>query len=116
MDFDLSDEQRQLKDSVDRLLAAKYPDLKLRAAAQAEATGYAAATWAQFADLGLTAIPFAEDHGGLGAGFVETMLVMEAIGRTLAVEPYLVAVVLGGERDRAGIPRDLPRRCAWQRR
>ena len=96
MDFDLSDEQRQLKDSVDRLLAATYPDLKRRATAQAEPTGYSAATWAQLAELGLTAIPFVEEHGGLGAGPVETMLVMEAIGRTLAVEPYLATVVLGG--------------------
>ena len=96
MDFDLSDEQRQLKDSVERLLAAKYADLKLRDTARSEPKGYGAATWAQFAELGLTAIPFAEEHGGLGAGLVETMLVMEAIGRTLAVEPYLATVVLAG--------------------
>jgi pimeloyl-CoA dehydrogenase small subunit len=96
MDFDLSDEQRQLKDSVERLLAGKYADLKQREAAQAEPAGYAKATWAQFAELGLTAIPFAEEHGGLGAGPIETMLVMEAIGKSLAIEPYLATVVLGG--------------------
>jgi alkylation response protein AidB-like acyl-CoA dehydrogenase len=96
MDFDLSDEQRQLKDSVERLLEAKYGDLKSRDAARGEEKGYSAATWAQFAELGLTAIPFAEEHGGLGAGLVETMLVMEAIGKALAVEPYLATVVLAG--------------------
>ncbi len=96
MDFDLSDEQRQLKDSVERLLADRYADLQQRAAAQAGPAGYNTATWTQFAELGLTAIPFAEELGGLGAGLVETMLVMEALGKSLAVEPYLATIVLGG--------------------
>ncbi len=96
MDFDLSDDQRQIKDSVDRFLADAYADTKKKAAAQKEATGYSKANWAQFAELGLTAIPFAEEHGGLGAGLVETMLVMDAIGRTSAIDPYFSTVVLGG--------------------
>jgi pimeloyl-CoA dehydrogenase small subunit len=96
MDFDLSDDQRQIKDSVDRFLADAYSDMKKRRAAQSEAGGYAKANWAKFAELGLTAIPFAEEHGGLGAGLVETMIVMDAIGRNLAVDPYLSTVVLGG--------------------
>ena len=96
MDFDLSDDQRQIKDSVDRMLAAAYADLKTKAAAQKEPGGFSKVNWAQFADLGLLAIPFAEEHGGLGAGPVETMLVMEAIGRNAAIEPYLSTVVLGG--------------------
>ncbi len=96
MDFDLSDEQRQLKDSVDGFLAKAYADLKHKEAAQKEPKGYSAANWAKFAEQGLTAVPFAEEHGGLGAGFVETMLVMEAIGRNAAIEPYLPTIVLGG--------------------
>jgi pimeloyl-CoA dehydrogenase small subunit len=96
MDFDLSDDQRQIKDSVDRFLADAYADTKKKAAAQKEPGGYSKANWVQFAELGLTAIPFAEDHGGLGAGLVETMLVMDAIGRNSAIDPYLSTVVLGG--------------------
>jgi pimeloyl-CoA dehydrogenase small subunit len=96
MDFDLSDDQRQIKDSVDRFLADAYNDLKNKVAAQKEPTGYSKANWAKFAELGLTAIPFAEEHGGLGAGLIETALVMEAIGRTGAIDPYLSTVVLGG--------------------
>ncbi len=96
MDFDLSDDQRQIKDSVDRMLAAAYADLKTKAAAQKEPAGFSVGNWKQFADLGLLGIPFAEDHGGLGAGPVETMLVMDAIGRNAAIEPYLSTVVLGG--------------------
>jgi pimeloyl-CoA dehydrogenase small subunit len=96
MDFDLSDDQRQIKDSVDRMLADAYGDMKQRKAAQAEAGGYAKAVWAKYAELGLTAIPFEEAHGGIGAGLVETSLVMEAIGRNLAVDPYFSTIVLGG--------------------
>jgi pimeloyl-CoA dehydrogenase small subunit len=96
MDFDLSDEQRQLKDSVERLLADCYGDMKQRDAARKLPGGYDPKNWAKFAELGLTAIPFAEEHGGLGQGLVETMIVMEALGSRLAVEPYLATVVLGG--------------------
>jgi pimeloyl-CoA dehydrogenase small subunit len=96
MDFDLSDDQRQIKDSVDRFLADAYNDTKQKAAAQKEPGGYSKKNWAQFAELGLTAIPFEEAHGGLGAGFVETMLIMEAIGRNSAIDPYFSTIVLGG--------------------
>jgi pimeloyl-CoA dehydrogenase small subunit len=102
MDFDLSDDQRQIKDSVDRFLADAYNDLKKKAAARKEAGGYSKANWAQFAELGLTAIPFAEEHGGLGAGLVETMLVMDGIGRNSAIEPYFSSIVLGGGALRHG--------------
>jgi pimeloyl-CoA dehydrogenase small subunit len=96
MDFDLSDDQRQIKDSVERLLAARYDDLKKREAYQAEPAGYSKTIWQEFADQGLLAIPFAEEHGGLGQSFVETMIVAEALGKSLAIEPYVATVVLGG--------------------
>ncbi len=96
MDFDLSDDQRQIKDSVDRMLADAYADLKTKAAAQKEPLGFSKTLWAQYADQGLLGIPFAEGEGGLGAGPLETMLVMEAIGRNAAIDPYLSTVVLGG--------------------
>ena len=96
MDFDLNDEQRQLKDSVERLLADAYGDLDQRMGYMKEPKGYSAALWQQYADLGLLAVPFAEEHGGLGQGLTETMIVAEAFGRALAIEPYLATVVLGG--------------------
>jgi pimeloyl-CoA dehydrogenase small subunit len=96
MDFDLSDEQRQLKDSVERLLADAYGDLNRRVGYVKEPKGYSAALWQQYADLGLLAAPFAEEHGGLGQGLTETMIVAEALGRALAVEPYVATVVLAG--------------------
>jgi pimeloyl-CoA dehydrogenase small subunit len=96
MDFDLSDEQRQLKESVERLLADAYGDLNLRRGYIKERRGYSAALWQQYADLGLLAAPFAEEHGGLGQGLTETMIVAEALGLALAVEPYHATVVLAG--------------------
>ena len=88
MDFDLNDEQRQLKDSVERLLADTYGDLTQRVGYMKEPKGYSAALWQQYADLGLLGVPFAEEHGGLGQGLTETMIIAEAFGRALAVEPY----------------------------
>jgi pimeloyl-CoA dehydrogenase small subunit len=97
MDLDLTDEQRLLKDSVSGLLARRYPDVvKTREQMMREPGGYSAAGWAAFAEQGLLAIPFAEDDGGLGQGPAEMMLVAEAIGRTLAVEPFFATVVLAG--------------------
>jgi len=96
MDFDLNDEQRQLKDSLERLLADTYGDLAKRQGYMKEPKGYSPALWKQYADLGLLAVPFAEEHGGLGQGLTETMIIAEAFGRGLAIEPYLATVVMSG--------------------
>src|SRR3954453_16250139 len=95
MDFDLTDEQRLLRDSIDRLLADTYTFEKRRGYL-AEAEGWSRSLWSQYAELGLLGLPFAEQHGGFGGGGVETMLVMEAFGRVLALEPYLATIVLAG--------------------
>lgn len=95
MDFELSEEQRLLRESVERLLADHYGFDKRRGYL-AEPEGWSRALWAQYAELGLLGLPFAENHGGFGGGPIEVMLVMEAFGRVLALEPYLATVVLGG--------------------
>src|SRR5215471_9211938 len=95
MDFELSEEQRLLRESIERLLADHYGFDKRRGYL-AEPEGWSRALWAQYAELGLLGLPFAEDHGGFGGGPIEVMLVMEAFGRVLALEPYLTTVVLGG--------------------
>ena len=103
MDFDLNDEQRQLKESVDRLLSDSYGDLNQRLGYMKQPKGYSAKLWQQYAELGLLGIPFAEEHGGLGQGLTETMIVAEAFGRALAIEPYFATVVLcGGALRHAG--------------
>lgn len=96
MDFDLTSEQSQLKDGVERLIAANYPSLEARQKLAKEPFGFSERGWAQFAEMGLLGIPFGEDEGGFGGGPVETLVVMEALGKGLALEPYLATVVLGG--------------------
>jgi len=95
MDFDLTDEQRLLKDSVDRLIADQY-QFEQRKKYLAQPDGWSREIWQQFADLGLLGLPFAEQFGGFGGGPVETMIVMEAFGRGLVLEPYFATVILGG--------------------
>jgi pimeloyl-CoA dehydrogenase small subunit len=95
MDFDLTDEQRLLKDSVERLIADHYA-FEQRKKYMAEPAGWSTAVWNQYAELGLLGLPFEETLGGFGGGAVETMIVMEAFGRGLVLEPYFATVILGG--------------------
>ena len=95
MDFDLTDDQRLLKDSVERLVQDRY-GFDARTAHRAEPNGWSAEMWATFAELGLLGVPFAEDEGGFGGGPVELGLIMQAFGRALVVEPYFASVVLCG--------------------
>jgi pimeloyl-CoA dehydrogenase small subunit len=95
MDFDLSEEQRLLKESVDGLLTDSY-DFEQRKKYMKEKGGWSKAVWSKLAEQGLLGLPFAEADGGFGAGAVETMIVMEALGKALVLEPYLATVVIGG--------------------
>ncbi len=95
MDFDFTDEQRMLKDSVEQLITDRY-DFEQRKKYLKEEAGFSRSQWAQYAEMGLLGMPFEERFGGVGGGPVETMIVMEAFGRGLVLEPYLATVVLGG--------------------
>ncbi len=101
MDFDLSEEQRLLKESIDGLLAGSY-DFDARKKYRAEKEGWSRSVWGKLAEQGLLGLPFSEDDGGFGGGAVETMIVMEALGRALVVEPYMATVVLAGGFLRRG--------------
>ncbi len=101
MDFTLSDEQRLLTDSVDRLMADRYA-FDQRKNHFKEPGGWSTTLWSQYAEIGLLGLPFAEQYGGFGGGAVDVMLVMEAFGRALILEPYLATVVLGGTAVRLG--------------
>ncbi len=95
MDFDFTDEQRQLDDTVRRLVKDQYT-LEKRKSYMASAEGFSRSLWARYAEIGLLGLPFAEDYGGFGGTGVETMIVMESFGRGLVLEPYLATVILGG--------------------
>lgn len=95
MDFELTDEQKMLDETVTRFVAETY-DFQTREHALKAPGGWSRQAYAGLAEMGLLALPFAEEDGGFGGGGVEMMIVMEAIGRGLMVEPYFATVVLAG--------------------
>jgi hypothetical protein len=95
MDIEFTDEQKILQDSVERMLRASY-DFDRRRAIIASEDGWSEPHWQEFANLGLLAAPFSEESGGLGGGPIATMIIMEAFGRHLVLEPYFETVVLAG--------------------
>jgi pimeloyl-CoA dehydrogenase small subunit len=95
MDFDLSEDQTLLQDSVRRLLSDKY-GFEQRKAAMASDQGWSREVWAQYAELGLLGLPFAESEGGFGGGAEEILIVAEQMGRAITLEPWLTTVVVGG--------------------
>jgi pimeloyl-CoA dehydrogenase small subunit len=95
MDFDFTEEQRLLDETVRRLVKDEYTFEK-RKTYLAEPDGFSRKLWARYAELGLLGLPFAESEGGFGGSAVETMIVMESFGRGLVLEPFLATVVLGG--------------------
>ncbi|MGU9981105.1 acyl-CoA dehydrogenase family protein [Phreatobacter sp. HK31-P] len=95
MDFDLTEEQQLLKDSVEGFLSDTY-DFEARQKIAALPGGWSPDVWARFAELGILGLPFSEEDGGFGGGPVETMLLAESFGKYLVLEPYLATVILGG--------------------
>lgn len=96
MDFTLDDEQVALRDAVRGLLGRRYSDFETRRQTANADPGYDPQTWSRMAEMGLLALPFTEEDGGVGAGPIEVGVVAEEIGRLIAPEPYLTTVVLAG--------------------
>ena len=95
MNFELSEEQQMLAETIKRFVATHY-NFDARAKILASPAGHSEDVWAAIAEMGLLGLPFDEAHGGFGGTTVDVMLVMEAIGEGLLVEPYLATVGLGG--------------------
>ncbi len=95
MNFHLSEEQQLLSDSLSRLLGDQY-DFEKRRAIAASAEGWSPEVWRQLAELGLLAIGIPEAYGGLGGSAVDRLPVLKALGRALALEPYVASSVLAG--------------------
>ena len=106
MNFDLSEDDAALQDSVARWVQQRYPfDARRKLAAQAP--GFSREHWREMAQLGWLALPFDEALGGLGGGPLGTMLMMEQLGKGLVLEPYLPTVLLfGGLVQRSAALRD----------
>ena len=96
MDFNFSEEQSMLRDTVASFLQDKYDFEKRQKLIKSE-SGWSPEIWESFAnELGILGAPFSEELGGLGGGAIENMIVMEEFGKALVVEPYLGTVVIGG--------------------
>ena len=96
MDFEYSEEQRLLADTLKRFLTTNY-SLDARAKILASEEGYSQEVWAALAEMGLLGLPYDAEYGGFGGSAVNVMIVMEAIGEGLVLEPYLATVGLGGQ-------------------
>ena len=104
MDFNYSNEQTALRETLQRFIDREYAFERRRELAQS-ALGYSAEGWARFAEFGLLSLPYPEEFGGFGGNAVDVMLVMESIGRGLLLEPFLSTVVMcGGLIRDAGSP------------
>ena len=105
MNFDLSEDDAALQDSVARWVQQRYPfDARRKLAAQAP--GFSRAHWREMAQLGWLAVPFDEALGGLDGGALGTMLLMEQLGKGLVLEPYVGSVLLfGGLMQRSAAQR-----------
>jgi alkylation response protein AidB-like acyl-CoA dehydrogenase len=95
MNFSYTDEQLGLQETLQRFIGREY-DFETRRNLSRSETGFSTDAWKQYAELGLLAVPFSEQHGGLGGNAVDTMLIMEWVGRGLLLEPYFSTVVLSG--------------------
>ena len=106
MNFNLSEEQIMIQDSVARFVQETYA-FDQRNAAVALPHGFSADNWQQFAELGWLSIPFAEEYGGFGGGPVDTMVITQEFGRGLVAEPFLPTVLLFGGLLQAGASEEL---------
>ncbi|MDG1704944.1 MAG: acyl-CoA dehydrogenase family protein [Pseudomonadales bacterium] len=106
MNFDLSEEQQLLKDSVDRFVSDNY-DLDTRQALSKNDAGFSDTYWQTMAELGWLGVTVPEAHGGFGGNQADTMVLMEAFGKGLVLEPFFASAVLGTRAIVAGASAEL---------
>jgi alkylation response protein AidB-like acyl-CoA dehydrogenase len=95
MDFNYSNEQIALQETLQRFIGRDYGFERRRELARST-LGFSTEAWTQYAELGLLSLPFPEEFGGLGGNAVDIMLVMELVGRGLLLEPFLSTIVMCG--------------------
>lgn len=101
MNFELTDEQRMLVDTLSRFVAEQY-DFATRERIARSPRGYDRAMWRRFGELGAIGALFAPEDGGFGGTGDDIALVFEQLGRGLVVEPFLGALVAGRAIASAG--------------
>jgi alkylation response protein AidB-like acyl-CoA dehydrogenase len=96
MDFTYTETQDMIRETLSRFLADTY-DFDKRSKMIASDAGRDPAIWKALAqDLGMLGAAFSEEHGGLGGGALENAIIMEELGKVIAIEPYLQTVIIGG--------------------
>ena len=95
MNFELSDEQKMIQQSVERFVQDNY-DLNTRISLSSDNLGYSNDYWKSMAELGWLGLPFDESDGGFGGNQIDVLIIMEQFGKGLVLEPYLASVVMGG--------------------
>ncbi len=95
MNFELSEEQRMIQQTVERFVEDNY-DLNKRVALSSKSPGFSTEYWQSMAELGWLGLPFEEKDGGFGGNQIDVLVVMEQFGRGLVLEPYLASIVMGG--------------------
>ena len=93
MDFTFNEEQSLIQDQVDQFVQKEY-DWETRQALSNSDLGFGIDNWKKFAELGWLGISVSEDNGGYGGTAIESMLIMEAFGKGLVVEPFLETVIM----------------------
>src|SRR5262245_8378509 len=96
MNLELNQEQQLLADSLKRFVTNDYT-FDARTKIVDSAKGWSEKVWGGLAEMGLMGLPFPAEFDGFGGTAVDVMIVMEAIGEALVVEPYLPTVGLGGQ-------------------
>jgi len=95
MNFELTEEQQMVSDSIERFVLDNY-DLESRVALVKQAPGFSEAHWKTMSELGWFGLPFSEEDGGFGGNQLDTMILMGHFGKGLVLEPFLASIVLGG--------------------
>jgi len=95
MDFNFSEEQNLLRDSVRKFVEKNYAWDKRKSLLESE-LGFSRENWQSFVELGWTALPFSEADGGIGGKALDTMIVLEELGKGLVLEPFLSSVIFAG--------------------
>ena len=101
MNFELSEEQKMIQQSVERFVQQNY-DLTNRIKISSEDPGYSKDYWSSMAELGWLGLAFEEEDGGFGGNQIDTLVLMEQFGKGLVLEPFLANVVLGGGAIKRG--------------
>ena len=96
MNFDFSDEQKQLRDEARKFLSEKCPPKAVRAVLDGKAA-YDRELWQGLAEMGFLGVAIPESYGGAGAGHLELCVIAEEIGRALAPVPFSSTVYLAAE-------------------